>query len=227
VTRGSVAQQADRFGFFSFPDFTGDAAFPEVAVKMVDPGTGRGVWVFHGSLTGLPYILSITDTATGHIETYTNDAQNRLCGGADTSAFFDEANDPCLGCWDYAMAATVGSEGWMPDNGTLSLLGGRFSVTLSAYSVRHNRTDSGTAIAGTDRYGYFSLEGFTGDPRFPEVYVKMVDFRAVTGKFWIFYSGLTSLDYTLTVTDNATGAVRVYESAASFCGGADTAAFTD
>jgi hypothetical protein len=228
VARGSVAQQADRFGSFSFPDFTGDPSFPEVVVKMVDPGTGRGVWLFHGSLTGLPYILSVTDTATGEIETYTNDPQNHLCGAADTAAFLHEANDPCLGCWDYAMAATVGSGGWMPEgNGTLSLLGNRFSVTLSAYSARHDRTDPGTAVAGTDRDGYFSLPGFTGDPSFPEVYVKMVDFRAVTGKFWIFYSGLTSLDYTLTVTDSATGAVRVYESAASFCGGADTAAFTD
>ena len=39
---------------FSFPDFTGDPAFPEVVVKMVDPGQGRGVWVFHGSLTRPP-----------------------------------------------------------------------------------------------------------------------------------------------------------------------------
>jgi photosystem II stability/assembly factor-like uncharacterized protein len=226
VGRGAVLDQADRFGSFSFPDFTGDPAFPEVVVKIVDPGTGREVWVFHGSLTGLPYILTVTDTATGRIETYTNDAKNHLCGAADTSAFFDEANDPCFGCWDYLRDANVGS-GWMPEEtGTLSLLGGRFSVTLSAYSARHNRTEPGTA-AGADRYGYFSLPGFTGDPSFPEVYVKMVDFRAVTGKFWVFYSGVTSLDYTLTVTDSVTGAVRVYESAASFCGGADTEAFTD
>jgi len=223
VARGSVVQQADRFGSFSFPDFTGDPEFPEVVVKMVDSGQGQGVWVFHGSLTSLPYILSVTDTTTSQVETYTNDPQNHLCGGADTSAFFYE--DP--GPWGYVSTSRPGSGSALAGEGTLSLLGGRFSVRLSAYSARHNRTDPGMAVAATDRYGYFSLRGFTGDPSFPEVYVKMVDFRAVTGKFWIFYSGVTSLDYTLTVTDSVTGAVLVYESSASFCGSADTAAFTD
>ncbi len=78
-----------------------------------------------------------------------------------------------------------------------------------------------------DRFGIFSLPGFTGDPQFPEVVVKMVDARSFTGKFWFFHTGLTSLDYTLTVTDSETGAVRTYESPGPFCGGADTSAFTD
>ena len=54
----------------------------------------------------------------------------------------------------------------------------------------------------------------------------MVDFRK-SGKFWFFYSGLTSLDYILTVTDSVTGAIETYESTAPFCGAADTDAFRD
>ena len=50
--------------------------------------------------------------------------------------------------------------------------------------------------------------------------MKMVDFRAITGKFLLFYTGLTGLDYTLTVTDSVTGAVRTYESPGDFCGSA-------
>ncbi len=53
------------------------------------------------------------------------------------------------------------------------------------------------------------------------------DARSFTGKFWFFHTSLTSLDYTLTVTDSVTGAVRTYESATPFCGAADTHAFTD
>jgi len=57
--------------------------------------------------------------------------------------------------------------------------------------------------------------------------VKMVDFSAVNGNFWFFYTGLTNLAYTLTVTDSVTGAIRTYASARPYCGGADIRAFTD
>ena len=67
----------------------------------------------------------------------------------------------------------------------------------------------------------------TGDPALPEVIVKMVDAHAISGKFWFFHTGLTSLDYTLTVTDSETGDFRTYESPAAFCGSADTAAFSN
>ncbi len=82
-------------------------------------------------------------------------------------------------------------------------------------------------MSSGDRFGFFSLPDFTGDPQFPEVVVKMLDARAIGGKFWFFYTGLTSLDYTLTVTDSVTGAVRTYESTTPLCGGADIDAFTD
>jgi hypothetical protein len=218
VARGTVVQQGDRFGSISFPSFTGDASFPEVVVKIVEPSSDRGVWVFYGGMTDLPYILSVTDTTTGRMETYTN-LQNRLCGGADTAAFFEEP-----GPWDYGRSASAASR-TRSENGALSLLGDRFSVRLSAFSSRHNRTELGVAVPGTDRYGYFSLPGFTGDPAFPEVYVKMVDFTAVSGNFWFFHTGMTSLPYTLTVTDTVTGAVRTYENPGDFCAGADVGAF--
>lgn len=228
VQEGVALPGENRFGSFSLPAFTGDPAFPEVFVKMLDPSQDQGVWFFYGGLTHLPYILTVTDTTTGQIETYRNDPQNRFCGGADTGAFFPDGFQPPdpSNPWDYGYSATaasrVGSE-----TAELSLLDGRFRVTLSAFSALHNRTEPGVAVPGTDRYGYFSLPGFMGDPSFPEVYVKMVDYTTVSGDFWFFHTGLTSLEYTLTVTDSVTGAVRTYESAGDFCGGADTHAFTN
>ena len=67
-------------------------------------------------------------------------------------------------------------------------------------------------------WGYFSN---------PEVFVKMLDGTALNGAYWFFYGGLTDLEYTLTVTDVATGKQKTYaKPAGSECGGSDTAAFT-
>jgi hypothetical protein len=107
---------------------------------------------------------------------------------------------------------------------SLSLLDGRFSVSLTA------RRPSGESVAvkavpQTDRFGYFSFPGLLGDPSFPEVVVKMIDYSFVTGKFWVFQTGLTTLEYTLQVVDMETEQSRTYESNTPFCGSADTSAF--
>jgi len=110
------------------------------------------------------------------------------------------------------------------DAETLCLLGGRFEVTLSATDSRRSRSSTGTAVGQGDRFGYFSLPDFTGDASLPEIVVKMVDASQTGRSFWFFYSGLTSLPYTVTVRDTTTGDLKSYESD-GYCGGADTSAF--
>jgi hypothetical protein len=112
----------------------------------------------------------------------------------------------------------------------LSLLSGRFRATIQARDSRTGRIAAGVAMARVDGFGYFSLPDFTGDPSFPEIFVKMVDATAQPrGYFWVFHTGLTDLEYTLTVTDQVTGAVRTYTGGATdgtrLCGSADTTAF--
>lgn len=59
-----------------------------------------------------------------------------------------------------------------------------------------------------------------------EVFTKVLDGTAVNGKFWFFYGALSDVDYTLTVTDTQTGAVRTYHNPAGrLASVADTAAF--
>jgi hypothetical protein len=59
-----------------------------------------------------------------------------------------------------------------------------------------------------------------------EVFTKVLDGRALNGKFWFFSGALSSVDYTLTVTDTQTGAVRVYHNPAGrLASVADTGAF--
>jgi hypothetical protein len=62
--------------------------------------------------------------------------------------------------------------------------------------------------------------------RSPEVFVKILDGRVINGSFWVFYSGLTDLEYTVTVQELDTARVKTYvKPAGSACGGFDTDAF--
>jgi photosystem II stability/assembly factor-like uncharacterized protein len=223
TSTGFAVAQDDRFGYFSLPEFTGDAALPEIFIKMVDGSwlPNGSFWVFYNGLTSLSYTIVVTDTSTGARRVYQNDG---ACGGADTKAF--PAAHPTEARVDALPTATT-----LAASGTdLLLLDERFRITLSATNLRNGRVTTGSAIAQGDRFGYFSLPDFTGDPNLPEVCVKMVDATSFDGHFWVFYTSLTSLSYTLTVTDSATGAVQTYQNGTEFyslCGGADTRAFPE
>ncbi len=220
VTPGAAHPLGDRAGYFGLSSFTGQPDLPEIVVKMLADGTfgGSGAPVFYSSLTTLAYRLTVTDTTNGEETVYADDAQAPLCGG--TSLLFKD---------EGAAIATRAAEApeAVGDDTPLALLGGRFSVTLETRHPRSGAVASGVVMSSGDAYGVFSLPGITGDPQFPEVVVKMVDARSFAGRFWFFQTGLTGLDYTLTVTDAVTGAVRTYVGATPFCGAADTDAFTD
>jgi ELWxxDGT repeat protein len=79
------------------------------------------------------------------------------------------------------------------------------------------RTD-GTR-AGT-RYFWFFAAGNV------ETVLKVIDGRSLNGHLWVFYGALSDVQYTLTVTDTATGATRTYDNpAGQFASIADTTAF--
>lgn len=59
----------------------------EVALKVVDGRAFNGFfWVFYGALSDVHYSITVTDTATGAVKTYSNEA-GTLASIADTSAF--------------------------------------------------------------------------------------------------------------------------------------------
>ena len=59
-----------------------------------------------------------------------------------------------------------------------------------------------------------------------EVIVKVLDGRSVNGHFWVFYGALSNVEYTITVTDTETGAVRTYfNPQGQLASVADTSAF--
>ena len=215
-TPGVARPLGDRSGYFGLPFATGDPDLPEVVVKMLAQGElgSAAAPVFYSSLTNLPYYLTVTDTVTGERRSYASKPGSPLCGGLDVPPESSEASA------SPRAAPKAGAA-------SLSLIGGRFSVTLDAHRPGSNAVVHGAVMASGDRFGFFSLPEFTGDPGFPEIVVKMIDARAIAGRFWFFHTGLTSLDYALTVTDSVTGLVETYQSGAPFCGGADTKTFIE
>lgn len=94
---------------------------------------------------------------------------------------------------------------------TLRLLSGHpFGATVQARDQHAGRTSSGFALPQTDGFGFFSLPGITSDPENPEVFLKVLDGTPVNGQYWVFFGGLTDLEYTLTVTEIATGRQKSY-----------------
>ena len=59
-----------------------------------------------------------------------------------------------------------------------------------------------------------------------ELVLKVLDGRSLNGAFWVFYGALSDVQYTITVTDMQTGAIRTYENPSGHLASrADTSAF--
>jgi len=109
---------------------------------------------------------------------------------------------------------------------TLRLLSAHpFEIAVDAVDPASGDPSPAQAIAISDRFGWFSFPGLTHDPGNPEVTVKVLEAPSF-GHYWIFWSAMTSLEYTMTVRDVATGHVEVYKKEGpSPCGGWDTQSF--
>jgi len=222
---GLPIPQTSLFGYFAIPDLTGNASNPEVFVKMLD---GRAIngnfWTFFGGLTDLEYTLSLRDAITGQTKTYFKPGGSSA-GGFDVGS--GVTPETCAGEVDGTPLAAEAPSTCIANVGQLCLNGGRFRIQLSARDQRTGATGSGSSIPQGNIFGYFSIPALTGNPSNPEVFVKVIDARSFNGFFWVFFSGLTDLEYTLTVTDTFTGQRKSYAKAAgSACGAFDTNAFT-
>ncbi len=94
-----------------------------------------------------------------------------------------------------------------PGATTLCLLGGRFRTEIT-YRTANVGAGSGRAIPLSDRSGLF----WFFDAANIEMLFKVIDGCEVPGlnAYWIFYSATTNVDFTMTVTDTATGVVKQY-----------------
>ena len=199
----------------------------EVVIKVVD---GRAVnnrfWVFAGGLTDVNVVITVTDTQTGATRTYINPQGIAFQPIQDTGAFAGArtaGGDESAPSRSVAAAAEAVSAGLtrlmvrapaapsapsacIANATTLCLNGGRFSVR-TVWTATGSGSGSGQAVAlpGGDT-GYF----WFFSPNNVEMVTKVVTGCPVNSRYWVFAGGLTNVNVVMTVTDTATGTVKVY-----------------
>lgn len=207
------SDQSGAFWFF-------DPGNVELIVKALDgtPVNGHH-WLFYGALSTVEYTVTVLDTQTGQTRRYHN-PPGEQCGRGDTTAF---PNVPGVrqAAGGTASAATAASELCGGPN-ALCLLGGSLRVEVDWHDPRSGGRGTGVPIPGTDNSGYF----WFFDDENVELVVKALDGTTVNGHRWVFYGGLSDVEYEIRVTETATGATRTYRNPfGEICGGADTTAF--
>jgi hypothetical protein len=118
-----------------------------------------------------------------------------------------------------AIAVTEGT--CIPSTTQLCLGGDRFAVTAAWRTAASSGAGLGIELAGDS--GYFTFF----NPKNTELVVKVLNACAGFGRYWVFVSGLTNVEVTLTVTDTKTGTTwtRVNPLGSSYAPILDTDAF--
>ncbi|HEY8021774.1 MAG TPA: ELWxxDGT repeat protein, partial [Thermoanaerobaculia bacterium] len=213
-TAAAITRDTGYFWFFS-------PANVEVVVKVLDGRElDQSFWVFYGALSTVEYTLTVTDTQSGLTRRYVN-PPGVLASVADTGAFGPNgafataapASTGVIGGVLGGMGAMAGisagaepaavSGSCAPGPTRLCVDGGRVAITVTWKDFQGHAGD-GNAAALTDASGYF----WFFDPANVELLAKVIDGRAVNGRLWLFYGALSSVEYTVIVTDTQTGAIK-------------------
>ncbi len=209
-----------------------DPANVEVVLKVLD---GRPLnehfWTFYGALSSVEYQLTVTDAQTGVARRYANVPGN-LASRADTESFGPNGasleryvlpREPEGGRGEVVRvdSLVLRGGGCAPSSQRLCLAGGRFALEASWRDFAGNQ-GVGMVVPLSGDTGYFWFFAETN----VEVVAKVLDGTALNDHFWVFYGALSSVEYTLTVTDTQTGAVRNYLNPSGHLASvADTGAF--
>jgi hypothetical protein len=225
-TLGGAAQAVSLTGDTGYFWFT-DPANVELMVKVLDGRTLNGsFWVFYGALSNLEYTLTITDTVTGKVKIYSNPS-GQFASVGDTTAFPAAAGSTAapelagelVDLGDLGIAADIADTADTAELGAstaaattcaagataLCLSASRFHIEL-AWNDGKGHSGSGQAVPLSADTGYFWFTSANN----VEVIIKVLDARTFNNHFWVFYGALSNLQYTLTITDTFTGAVKTY-----------------
>jgi len=193
----------------------------ELIVKMLD-GTGLNgfFWHFYGGLSDVEYWISVRDTETGESRTFHN-PPFEICGGADTQAFALDPGEANTGGSATAAVAGLRSEASAGvAEGSPLRLQDRFEIEVEWVDPRSGDRGVGHPLMelGTTETGFL----WFFRPENIELVVKLLDGRALNGHFWLFWGGLSDVEYTIRVTDTEEGTETTFTNEAfEICGGAD------
>jgi len=227
--RGARLNASDRAGIFSlYPDNTAKPAAPTgLKVTAVSATSVQLTWTDKSSnetgfrierstpATGWTLLATVAPDAASFTTTVELDTPSsfrvRANGAAGNSAFSNVASVTIPSAAPAPCA--TGAE-------NLCLLGGRFRVTVRWRANGMN--GAGMAVPDSDLTGlfwFFSAENI-------ELIVKVLDGRPLTPSFWVFYGGLSDVEYWIIVADTQTAATKTYHNdQGDLCGNADVSAF--
>ncbi len=195
----------------------------EMLVKVLDGcAINDRFWVFAAATTDVEYGLRVTDTATGAVKTWFNPRGNAAAAVTDTAAFATcDAGDgstaappalarqvlgPAVAPQRLAAQDAARTGTCRPSPTRLCLQDERYRIEVSWRDVAGRRGSGRGVSIGSDDSGllwFFSPDNW-------EMLVKVLDGCEINNRFWVFSAATTDVEYTLRVTDTATGLVRSY-----------------
>jgi hypothetical protein len=198
----------------------------ELMVKVLDGTTvNLRYWLYSGALSNVEYTLTVMDTLTGVERSYHNPA-GQFASFADVTAFpfglSDRAQTASLPAAVPSQASPSGCPPVVGPQSFLCLASGQFIVEVQFTDPRTGHAGLAMAVPLTLDSGAF---WFFDDANL-ELMIKVLDGRAINGKFWVFYGALSDVEYTISVTHPGTGEVKTYHNPrGTLASRADTQAF--
>ena len=184
----------------------------ELLVKVLD---GRAInghfWVYAGALSNVEYALTVTDTLTGQERTYHNPS-GQFASRADTQAFQDPSPVSIQSVTAEAVAVPLAEPLTpplplcRPSAETLCFMQNFIGVTVEFTDPRTGLKGQARSVPLTGDTGAFWFFG----PTNLELMVKVLDGTSINGHFWLFFGGLSDVEYTVTVTEHSFGTQKVY-----------------
>jgi hypothetical protein len=207
----AVALSGDT-GYFWFFDETN----VEAVLKVLDACTvNNRFWVYAGGLTDVRVDLTVTDTRTQTIRTWTNpqgkpfqpiqeSSAFATCGATADAAPAEEVQELAKRTADE-ISSLVESADCVPGPTNLCLSGGRFRVEVT-WKTPDGKTGAGQAVALTADTGYF----WFFDSANVEMVLKVLNACPLNNHFWVYAGGLTNVETRIVVTDTLKGVLKVY-----------------
>jgi hypothetical protein len=176
----------------------------------------------------------VTDTQTGLARRYRNPSGVLASVGdtfafgplgasaqAATSVLTSKAQPSPLALVDRRIVPAAATGACAPTSTRLCLNDARFAVEI-AWKDFVGKQGTGKAVELTDDTGWF----WFFDAANVEVMIKVLDGTPLNGHHWVFYGALSSVEYSVTVTDTQTGEIKTYRNPSGRLASiADTEAF--
>ena len=218
-----VPQSTTDSGLFRFYD----PGNWEILIKVLDGCSANGHhWVYGASTTDLGYSIRVTDTVTGLLREYRNEAGRPAAAITDSEAFPSACGERArasavrsvegsLGgggaAFSFLPSASPGSgSGCVPGSESLCLLESRYEVAVEWSTLEGERGRASSVSGGTDNSGLF----YFYDPGNWEILIKVLDGCSVNGHHWVYAASATDLGLSFRVTDTVTGSTWTYDKTA-------------